>query len=425
MFKNFTLRRLLKAQRGNVAMAFSLTLPVVVGLMGSGFDYVEASKNKSKLQAIVDSAAIAGAREVSLANTNNGQIAEVARISAVSTSKLSGNKLGLGALKVTVSKDRSAIEVSISVDAKARFSGALFNSVKKINVVATANIIGSGNICIMSLNPSKWGGLVLSKNSRLQGKDCGVFTSSVHRGSLIVRDFGQMTAGFICSSGGVKKRTGAQITPTAITDCPVPSNPLANRPKPNVGACDHTNLVLRGFTGVLSPGVYCGGLKIQGRSAPRFEPGIYIMKDGPLIVRKSSKLIADGVGFYLTGTNASFKFFKKSIVRLRAPTEGLLAGVLIFQDPDIPMVGVDDYEPTRNVIRSSSADVLEGTIYLPRGRLLVDGEGTIAQNSAYTAIIVDRMRLNEGPTLVLNSDYKSTAVPVPEGIAGGQVVLAN
>ena len=182
---------------------------------------------------------------------------------------------------------------------------------------------------------------------------------------------------------------------------------------------------MKGFTGILSPGVYCGGLKLQRRSAPQFEPGIYIMKDGPLTVGKSSTLRANGVGFYLTGTNASFKFFKRSIINLKAPKTGLLAGVLVFQDPEIPLVADEEYEPTKNVIRSGSADVLEGTIYLPRGRLIIAGEGTIAEDSAYTAIIVDKLRLAKGPTLVLNSDYKSTDVPVPEGIAGGKVVLAN
>jgi len=421
----YKFKQFLKAKGGNVALAFGISLPVVVGLIGGGLDYVEASKNQSKLQSIVDSAAIAGAREVSLANTNNGQIAEVARISAISISKLSGNKLGVGDLTVKVSDDRSSVQVAISVDSKASFSSLFSNGLKKINVVATANIIGSGNICVMSLNTSARGGVILAKGARLKGKDCGVFTKSVHRGSLIVRADAKLKAGFICSSGGVRKRVNATIYPAAIVDCPSPPNPLAQRPKPVVGACDYNNLVLKGFRGILSPGVYCGGLKLQKRSAPKFEPGIYIMKDGPLTVGKSSELVAEGVGFFLTGKDASFKFFKRSIIRLKAPLTGLLAGVLIFQDPDIPQVDDENYVPTRNIIRSGSADILEGTIYLPRGRLFVSGVGTVAEKSAYTAIIVDKLKLTKGPTLVLNSDYKSTDVPVPEGIAGGKVVLAN
>ena len=418
-------KRFWNSKNGNVALSFGITLPVAVGLIGGGLDYVEASKNQSKLQSIADSAAIAGAREVSLANTNNGQIAEVARISAINTSKLSGNKLGVGDLKVTVSDDRSSVRVSLSVDSKSSFSSLFSTGIQKINVVATANIIGSGNICVMSLNMSNWGGVFLSEGAQLKGKDCGVFTRSKRKASLVVRAKAKLEAGFVCSSGGVRKPVSATIYPSAIVDCPSPPNPLADRPKPTVGACDYTNLALRGFTGVLSPGVYCGGLIIQRHSAPRFEPGVYIIKDGPLIVSKSSALHAEGVGFFLTGKNASFRFYKRSIISIKAPKTGLLAGILIYQDPDIPLVEDEAYEPTRNIIRSGSADVLEGTIYLPRGRLYISGEGTVAENSAYTAIIVDKLNLSKGPTLVLNSDYKSTEVPVPEGIAGGKVVLAN
>jgi hypothetical protein len=58
--------------------------------------------------------------------------------------------------------------------------------------------------------------------------------------------------------------------------------------------------------------------------------------------------------------------------------------------------------------------------------LLVNPNAVVASKSAYTAIVVNRLELTEGPELVLNSDYSTTDVPVPDGISSGSsVVLTN
>jgi Flp pilus assembly protein TadG len=410
---------------GNVALMTAVSLPIVVGLAGGTMDFITASKHHYNLQAIADSAAIAAAREVSLANTNNGQIAEVAKATAVSTSQLNGNNIGIDRVAVNVSADRSSIRVTVLSNWKPVFAAMFSNSIETVSAQATANVIGSGNICIMSLNPVNPRGILLTRKAAVVGKRCGIFSTSVHRRSLVVRAGGLLKAGFICSQGGAIGWKSARIVPTPITDCPSPGNPLADRPMPKVGACDYNDKVVRRSHEVLQPGVYCGGLVIAKNSNPVLEPGVYIIKDGELVVKNNSVLRGNGVGFFLTGTKASFKFLKKTEIDLKAPTKGIMAGILVYQDPEIPKVELDDYIPTRNVIRSQNAHTLEGTIYLPRGGLFVEGEGEIAGSSAYTAIVADRVRVKEGPKLILNSDYKSTDVPVPEGIAGGKVVLAK
>ncbi len=56
---------------------------------------------------------------------------------------------------------------------------------------------------------------------------------------------------------------------------------------------------------------------------------------------------------------------------------------------------------------------LTGTIYLPNGKLFINPNAQVAEQSAYTAIVSYQLELTEGPELVLNSDYGSTKVPVP------------
>lgn len=70
--------------------------------------------------------------------------------------------------------------------------------------------------------------------------------------------------------------------------------------------------------------------------------------------------------------------------------------------------------------------MLIGTIYIPKGELRVDATSPIADESAYTAIVADKMRLYGGPHLVLNTNYDQTDVPVPAGIRGaGQPVALS
>ena len=82
-------------------------------------------------------------------------------------------------------------------------------------------------------------------------------------------------------------------------------------------------------------------------------------------------------------------------------------------------------KPAKNKISSDNARLLLGTIYFPEGDLEIDSGGKVADESAYTAVIANRIRLNCGPTLVLNSDFDKTTVPVPEGMVQGRPRLLN
>jgi hypothetical protein len=49
----------------------------------------------------------------------------------------------------------------------------------------------------------------------------------------------------------------------------------------------------------------------------------------------------------------------------------------------------------------------------------------VGSDSAYTALVVNTLRVREGPNVVLNSDYDATNVPVPPGLIGGKVILTQ
>ena len=157
----------------------------------------------------------------------------------------------------------------------------------------------------------------------------------------------------------------------------------------------------------------------SGISKVTLAEGIYVIKDGPLLVLDSASLTGDGLGFYLTGKGSTAWFTAKTTIALSAPVDGLLAGLLFFEDRNAAGIRI-------HRIASNNARKLLGTIYLSKSILNIDANAPIADQSAYTAIIAQSLQLQSGPNLVLNTDYDLTDVPVPDGIAGSsQVILSN
>ena len=222
--------------------------------------------------------------------------------------------------------------------------------------------------------------------------------------------------GRACASSSMKR---SAVDPVPTTDCPAVPDPLLGRAPPVAGSCDQTGYAVNNGNQILDPGTYCGGLKIKGTAAVTFTAGTYIIKDGKFTVEDNSKITGEHVGFYLFGNASVINFTDDASVTLTGSKDGDMAGLLFFEDRAAPI-------NRKHHIQSTKVDVLTGTIYLPRGQLLIDPNSEVAQDSAYTAIIAHRLELTEGPELVLNSDYGGTDVPVPAGIVStSQVVLSE
>ncbi len=86
-----------------------------------------------------------------------------------------------------------------------------------------------------------------------------------------------------------------------------------------------------------------------------------------------------------------------------------MAGILVAEDRNNPLK--QQFE-----IYSNDARTLLGTIYLPRGTLFVAAQRPVGDQSAYTIIVARRFTLSEGPTMVLNTNYGATNIPVPNGV---------
>lgn len=433
------LGRLGRDQSGATAIIFALSLPVVLGIAGIAVDYSVAAATRTKMQAIADSAAVNAARGMQLARSTPETVAAAAQNYV---------KHEMSDATATAVVDDKALTVKVTVEKDVAMTLGKYVWRGKMHVVtsATAKLNASLPLCLLALDDKAPATLSLEANASVTATGCMVYSDSKNPGGLQAKDNAVMNAALTCTVGGRAKTKGAKITPDPVTDCPVLDDPLAGHPVPDSSSCSFNGKVISGGTQLLRPGVYCGGLKITDGADVSLARGIYVIKDGPLIVDKGATLAGTDVAIYLKGNGANLTFDTASTIALSAPKDGQLAGFLIFDDPTgasapaippfplpIPILGdlvggllTPKGPPREHKILSDNARTLIGTIYMPQGRLIIDATKPIADKSAYTVLVVRRIDLHDGPNLVLNSDYSASEVPVPKGVGPyGKIQLTN
>lgn len=399
------LRRGWRNDAGSVMILFSLAAPMLLAGAGVAIDYIMLSTTRADLQNAADGAALAAAREFRLGNTSPGTVASVAgRFAhlALADARREG--------AVSASADMSAKTVTVAIRTVARTTVMhLFGATAAtVSVSATARVVGGAPICVVGLAASENFTISLDKNARLEAPNCAIYSNSTQSQGLNAKNNATIKAAFICSAGGKSSPGPGSFSPSPQTDCPVLADPLATRPAPPVAGCSMTDAVIKTNT-TLFPGVYCGGLSVSAGASVTLSPGVYVIKDGPFSVGGGGGVMGANVGFYLSGKDARLDFQAASTISLTAPNAGDMAGMLIFEDRASPVGQVHE-------ILSDNARNLLGTIYLPRGRLHVAANRPVASESAYTIVVAHQFTLSEGPTMVLNTNYSSTNIPVPAGV---------
>lgn len=399
----------LKDRKGNIAITTALLSPILFGMIGFAVDYSIFYSQKSRMQEVADTAALAAIREASVQGWNQSTAESV--VSAFVGENLGSSEMTstVYASAVSIDQNKRTVTVGIRQDGHGYFLLGLFKSNPQIQVKSTAALAGTTNICALTLEQKDAATLNLSGVSSLEASHCGIFANSVSAGAIEVTAGARLAAGTICSAGGYKGNPN-DFSPQPVTDCPQIADPLAERKPPRFGGCDfHDFKINAGIT--IRPGVYCGGMKISGISTVLAQPGIYVIKDGPLEITGNAVLIGENVGFYLTGATAKTRIDTATTISLSAPKHGPMAGILFFEDRN-------SAEGREFEISSKDARRLVGTIYLPKGDLKVKGASLFGIASEWTAIIAHSIEVAKGPSLKLNSDYSASDVPVPQGISG-------
>lgn len=405
-------------RRASTLPVFGLAAAAAIGASGAAIDYVNVSNQKAALQRIADASALAGAKEFRL---GNAAVAVVSQAAISHANAMLGSNNLRASVTPTVDTTTRAVTVRLDSDVKTYVMTYLGTKMAHASAQATAKVVGGAPICVIGLETTAGNTVQFAERGKLYAPGCAVYSDSKNKSGLIAQDTATATAAFFCSSGGAMKSGGGTFNPTPQLDCPNIADPLASRPAPAVGACTATSLTkIESGAAILNPGVYCGGIQISNNAQVQFQPGVYVVKDGPFKIEGTATVTGNYVGFYLTGSNAKIDFEGAANISFAAPKAGAMSGILFFEDRANPV-------NNKHLIASDYARVLLGTIYLSRGQLAIEAEKAVADKSAYTIVVANRFTLAAGPTMVLNTDYFNTDVPVPDGVgpSTNKAMLAN
>jgi hypothetical protein len=402
-----------KDNEGATAMIVAVLLPIMILLGGIAIDQSYIQSQMSKLQVIADDGALYAVREMEIVRTDTSRIEQVALAYVDSFQDMPELRA-----QVRVDMANRTVNLIVSKEPETYFMNPL-GMISTIKAESTAQLVGEvGNTCLIALDSDMARSLALNRKSSLTARDCALYSNSTSPQSLRVFPNASIVVSNVFLVGGYQG-TIRGLSNEPVTDAPPIADPLAGRAPPAYGNCDFFDYIAK-HDDTLAAGVYCGGLQISGARV-NLEPGTYIIKDGPLTVNEGGWIEGRDVGFYLTGKDAKLNFEQDSHISLEAPRAGPLTGLLFFADITNPKtVSFDGGGAQRlrdgHVIRSDDARRLVGTIYLPDDKLVVDGETPVADQSEYTVIIAQSFELNNGPNLVIQSDYAASPVPVPEGV---------
>lgn len=394
-----------RGERGNLAVITGLIAIPVAMIVVITIEMVSLSSEKARMQAAVDAAALAGAREMAVAggtarNANGfaetfamNQVVDLApRIAMNFTANL--NSTG-------------GFEVS-GVGVRGSFFG---NMVPPggftIRVNAIAEALNQQPLCVLALpenedDEEEPSGLSAIKDSSVQASNCLVHSN----GNMTTQDKGAVTAGTIQAS---RSATGTGFSPAANNGALRLTDPFRGRRIRRSGVCPATPASPRTFTGnttfTLGAGIHWEELIVSGSAVVTLGPGDHYFCDAVTVKGNGTLQGTDVVMIF--HDDETFHAAESSKISLTGRTTGEWAGFVIVASRD---------NEEQMEISSGLVDRLLGTIYLPNAALVINATGAVAEDSKWSVVVAKDIFLDKKARLVINTDYAGSGVPVPLGV---------
>jgi Flp pilus assembly protein TadG len=405
-----------KNESGQTLVVAALALPMLIAFVGLAVDLGVLRYEQRKLQVVADTAARAGAAEILYNNVQYGAQAAAANNNFVNGSHGATLTVNNPPHTGPHSGNSSYVEVTATQGTHTFFANIFGIGSANVSARAVGALTSSGT-CVYVLDPSASGAFSAS-GGVVFNATCGLFVNSNSSRALTTSGGACVTASQIGVVGGTQ--VNGCTHPTPVTGVHPVGDPLASVPEPTVGSCNKNNYSLSGGkTATIDAGVYCGGISLSGGSHLNLNPGTYILNGGGLQVSGGSILVGDGVTFFNTcvgscpGGYQAISFSGGANNTLSAPTTGSLAGILFFQDRNIPST---QWGKT-NTITGGSASTFAGALYFPNTPLSYSGGGST--NAPYTIVVARTLTISGGCTF--NRDYSS----LPDGSPVKQVELVE
>jgi len=402
-----------------IALKFALAAPAVILLGVGAIDLSNVHSAKGRLQDVADAAALAGAWELGLAIDDTAAIARAESFVEGEMSEWTDAPKVTPKITVEETDTQRIIKVHLDGHRPSFFGNMLPPGGWKFQAEAKATTVGLTPLCVLVSGSSGSKMLNVKDSAEITAPAC-----LVHSNRDIEVEGGRITAS---ATQAVTSATGA-IYPAPGTGAEPIDDPFAQLLiLPPLNCSGGVRGILGGVGATLGidkksgiirlpPGIHCGGVKVGGDAQLILEPGEHWFIAGALEVKENATLRGDDV-VLMFDLASKFVFDDNAMVTLEGRRSGRFAGIVMAA----MRTNTQDF-----IISSDNVESLLGVIYVPNATLIVDGSDDVARDSAWTVIVAKSVQLKGAPSLIINADYTSSAVPVPEGVGprpGGSTLV--
>ncbi|QYF85806.1 TadE/TadG family type IV pilus assembly protein [Brevundimonas sp. PAMC22021] len=402
-------RDVVEDSRGNIALKFALLGPVLALIAIGAIDVASVHSADSRLQDLADASALAGASELALAIDG---AAAVQRANAMVDA-------GLGnwpqaprvqkAIEVLDHNGQRVLQVHLSANRTSFFVNLLPPGGWNFEALARGSALSRTPLCVLGFNQTDSAVIRVKDSARIQAPAC-----MVHSNRDILVEGGNINASAVQA---VRSARGS-IFPVAGTGAEVIPDPFATL---NLGKEKICSTMLPRLFGTgtqsLAAGVHCGGVTVFGSAKLTLKPGEHWFLGGHLDVKEDARLLGDDV-VLMFDKASKFDFKDKAQVNLNGRQTGTWAGMVMIATRD----NTQDF-----IISADNVDTLQGVIYVPRAKLIVEGKSDVARDTPWTVVVARALELKGSASLFINANYQSSNVPVPDGVgpSSGPVKLVQ
>jgi len=373
--------RLLRNTSGAAAIMAGVAVPAVLGTAALSIDIGNWYLQRSELQSIADVVAASAALERAYGNGYSVESAHgEAEMTGIDTSEISDLTINWPPQSGAYAGDTGAVEVLVSAPGTVFFAGALFDTAFDITAraVATSGVLVEA--CLVGLDESSPEAIQVSGNATV-GLECGIASNSDDNRSVRLNGNITLDVPSLSTAGQIQDTTNGALDDVATRENGRRmDDPYSGLTPPFFSGCDYQNTQINN-SAVLSPGVYCGGIKIGGNGSVQFDPGEYILDAGDFEITGNPDVYGTDVTIILTSTTYDYgnlKITGGSNVDMTAPTSGNYEGVLMFQDRNAPPFGSGGPGSYNTVTGNASLVALTGALYFPAQELRFGGTGGFA-----------------------------------------------
>ncbi|MCR9270764.1 MAG: hypothetical protein NXH72_12310 [Hyphomonadaceae bacterium] len=396
-----TRRSVVSGDDANIVAAAALILPVLLIAAGASIDLRRANNVAADLQVSLDAAALAAVADDSVTGEN---------AAAFVTTFVSRNLDPKCVTSVTATKLDRTVTVNGSCTLPTTFLGYINKPTLTVNQAATAQQRRPEDTpCVLALSDRDQTAIRVNAGASINAPSCGIHSNATGLSAVFVNNDGSIEARSVCMSGEARVNNNGTINPSPQGYCDYVADPLASLPIPDnaEAPCQHLNFDAS-YDQEISPGVYCGTITVTSGTTITMQPGTYVFREGAIILNGGSSLIGTDTTLYFHDDQSRIRANSQINIQLDAPDTGPYAGIAVFQNQNVSAGTGPSFQ-----INSDSNSFIEGVYYTPGSELTINADAGFNQSAAYSAIMVDRLTLNAGATLNLNSDFE-TATPLPE-----------